>query len=337
MTMRERVSLAPLTSLGVGGPARFFAECGTEQELRAAAVFARERSLPLRVIGAGTNILVPDAGIEAVVVRLAAREITFAEGPAGTVLATAEAGASWDALVAAAVARGFWGLENLSGIPGTVGGAVEGNIGAYGAALSDMAAWVEVFDLATDTRARISAPECAFGYRTSAFKSARTRVVLSACFALARAGRPNLSYHDLAARFPSPAPELGEIRQAVLAVRGAKFPDCAREGSAGSFWKNLLLPAREARRLAARFPGMPLFDMPEAEDVKVPVAWLLDHILNLNGYARGPVRLFEQQPLVLVAKKGARAADIDALAQEVERRMRDTFGIALAREVETFA
>ena len=127
------------------------------------------------------------------------------------------------------------------------------------------------------------------------------------------------------------------MRAAVLAIRAEKFPDLSREGSAGSFFKNVIVSAAEARRFRDQYPEMPLFEMPETAGVKVPVAWLLDHVLHLNGYHKGPVRLFERQPLVIVAAEGACAHDVEALAREVETLVREVFGIVLEREVETFA
>lgn len=336
MTLRERVPLAPLTSLNVGGPARYFAEVGSPAELAEAAAFARAHALPLRILGGGTNVLVPDAGVEALVVHLAMRDIAFTDASAGTTLAIAEAGASWDALVEASVQQGLWGLENLSGIPGQVGGAVVGNIGAYGAAVSDTLSWVEAYHLASGRLERIDAAACALGYRQSAFTGDRERIVVRAAFTLARTERPRLGYRDLAERFAGQVPALAQVREAVLAIRRGKFPDLAHEGSAGSFFKNPIVDEATARAFKARYPAMPLFAMPETAGAKVPIAWLLDHILHMNGYAKGAVRLFETQPLVLVAARGARAAEVEALAHEVAARVQEECGITLTREVTIF-
>src|ERR1041385_4224628 len=124
MTIRERVPLAPLTSFGVGGPARFFVEAKSADDLREASRFAKEHGLPLRVLGGGTNILVGDEGVDAVVVKLCMHDLTFEDSGAEHVLAVIGAGVLWDAFVEAASTRALWGVENLSGIPGTAGGAV---------------------------------------------------------------------------------------------------------------------------------------------------------------------------------------------------------------------
>lgn len=334
MSIREQVALAPYTSLRVGGSARFFVEVHTPEELREAAAFAHRQQLPLRMLGAGTNVLVPDVGVEAVVVRLVAHEIRF-DMAGSTTLAIADAGAVWDELVEAVSARGLWGLENLSGIPGSVGGAVVGNIGAYGEAVSDTLAWVECLNTRSGQVERLVPTACALGYRTSTFKSDRARVVMRAAFALSGTHAPNLAYRDLASRLDLRTSTPADVRKAVIAIRAEKFPDLSREGSAGSFFKNAIASDAETVLFKKQYPDMPLFPMPETAGTKVPVAWLLDHVLHLNGYTKGPVRLFERQPLVIVTSAGARAADVEALARDVEARVQDACKLTIEREVET--
>ena len=150
MTITERVPLASLTTFRIGGPARFVAECSNEDDIEAALAFARERGLPFFVLGGGSNTLASDEGFEGVIIRpMFGEGPLFEDQPDGRVLLTAGAGAAWDALAASAAERGLWGIENLSGIPGTLGGAVVQNIGAYGAALSQTFAWAEAFDTET--------------------------------------------------------------------------------------------------------------------------------------------------------------------------------------------
>ncbi|MBU6321405.1 UDP-N-acetylmuramate dehydrogenase [Patescibacteria group bacterium] len=334
MTPAERVPLAPLTSFGVGGAARFFAEARSVEELAELADFARAHALPLRLLASGTNILVPDAGVEALVVRVVMDAVAFEEGSEGRTLVVAEAGARWDALVDAAAARGLWGLENLAGIPGSAGGALVQNIGAYGAEFARVFAYADVVDLASGEERRVLPAEAALGYRTSRFKSRRDLAIVRVAMSLAAEGVPDLAYADLAR-----AKEAGvslatpvEVARAVRAIRAEKFP---ATGCAGSFFQNPIVRAEKLAELRARYPELPAY--PVGGGAKIPLAWLLDHALHLKGYAEGPVRLFERQPLVVVASEGARAADVEALAREIEARVADAFGIALTREVETFA
>jgi UDP-N-acetylmuramate dehydrogenase len=175
--------------------------------------------------------------------------------------------------------------------------------------------------------------DCAFDYRDSVFKHDARLVVTRAALRLRTISAPNLTYRDLKTHFDGQAPHLSEIRDAVIAIRSAKFPDLSREGSAGSYFKNLILPAEKAEELKKQYPDMPLFPMPETTGVKVPIAWLLDHVLHLNGFHMGTARVFEGQPIVLVADRGAYARDVQALAAYVRERVRETLGIEMEEEV----
>lgn len=335
MIVREHEPLAVHTTFRIGGPARFYIEA-TAAELSAVRALAAREQLPVRMLGGGANLLVPDAGIAAVVVKLAGQDISFDEqGTEATLVA--EAGASWDAVVTAAATRSYFGLENLAGIPGTLGGAVVQNIGAYGAELREAFLWADVFNFATGLEERVQKNEAAFAYRDSRFKHDLTRVIVRAAFVLSRQGAPRLAYPDLA-RLVDEGRVLEtplQIAEAVRGIRAGKFPDLAEWGTAGSFFKNPILSREAADALAARFPGLPQFSVAEGK-VKVPLAWILDKALQLRGYEKGAARLFERQPLVLVARAGARAEDVDVLAKEVALRVQEATGIVLEREVETF-
>lgn len=332
MLVREDVGLAAHTTLGVGGPARAFTEVVSALEVREAIVEAKGRGLPVRVLGAGSNILVPDEGVLGVVLRLSGKELRWE----GDVL-LADAGASWDDAVAEACAKGKWGIENLAGIPGTVGGAVIQNIGAYGAELSETFEYADTVRLDTGEEERVFRALDTFTYRDSVFKRERNRVIVRAAFRLRGNGVPNISYPDLArakeAGISLSTPQ--DVARAVRSIREKKFPNASGSGTAGSFFKNPVLEASLADDIARRYPDLPRFLQPDGR-VKISLAWLLDHALGLKGYARGFVRLYEKQPLVIVAELGASARDIDAFAEEIAARVRRAFAFELEREVETF-
>lgn len=336
MNPKENVSLAPLTTLGVGGEARYFTEARSLDDVRAAIAFARGRGLSVFPLGGGSNLLVPDEGVEGVVVKVAMSDVAFEDADADTFVISG-AGALWEDVVNRAAERGLFGIENLAGIPGTVGGAAVQNIGAYGAELASVFAYADVIDGRTGSSRRIASDEAAFGYRTSFFKDDRSCIVTRVALRLSKRATANLSYPDLlraqAEGVPLATP--AEIASAVRAIRARKFPKREEEGSAGSFFKNPVISSALAGALAERFPGMPLFPRPDGK-VKVPLAWLLDHALSLKGFSKGNARLYEKHPLVVVAHAGARAADVDALAREVAELVRSATGIAIEREVETF-
>jgi UDP-N-acetylmuramate dehydrogenase len=325
MEIRENVPLAPYTTFGIGGPAHFFARIRSIEELRQSLDYARDQNLATLILGGGSNILVSDNGFNGLVLKI---ELQGVAREGDTLIAAA--GESWDALVQRAVEEGLWGVENLSGIPGTVGAAPIQNIGAYGSELKDTLAWVEVLEIGTGQVMRHTNPECLFGYRTSFYKQHPGRfIVLRAAFALQGDGRPNTTYKDLQ---DATDLSLAEVRQRVLAIRSRKFPDLSLEGTAGSYFLNPVVPPAEAARLAAQYPGLPQF--PTAGGVKVSLAWLLDHVLHCKGMGVGGARVFERQPIVLVAARNAKATDVRLLAQKIKEEVKNGIGIAIEEEVQ---
>jgi len=184
---------------------------------------------------------------------------------------------------------------------------------------------------------RFSNKDCSFGYRDSIFKHNLSYVVVRAAFALSTNPKPKTSYKDLAKLFNDPprlgetgsSADLGAIRSAVLSIRAAKFPDLAVEGTAGSFFENPIVSKEEARTLRAKYPELPLFDMPETAGVKVPVAWLMDHVLHMHGATVGGARLYEKQILVIAAKRNTSSADVQMIAKKVIEEVKEKCNIEI--------
>ncbi len=170
MPLREHVPLAPYTTLGLGGKARYFVECDTEDQVRAALIYASARRLPVYVLGGGSNVVFLDAGFPGLVLRITIGGVEFRDGPTPEV--RAGAGVDWDSLVQSVVERGWTGVECLSGIPGTVGGTPIQNVGAYGQEIAETLVSVACLDRTTRERQTFTAEDCAFGYRDSRFKRA---------------------------------------------------------------------------------------------------------------------------------------------------------------------
>jgi UDP-N-acetylmuramate dehydrogenase len=335
MIIRENIPLATLSTLRVGGSARYVIDCASEDDIREALAFANEQNLPWSVLGEGSNVLASDEGFAGVVLRSCMQGHETRETD-DAVLITAGAGMHWDDLVRLAAERSLWGIENLAGIPGTAGAAPVQNIGAYGTEVKDSIVEVTVLDTKTDETYAVPKEACGFGYRESRFKHDKSLVILSITFSLRKQGAPALGYKDLAAY------EVAEgalttpsaIGDAVRSIRAQKFPDLSVHGTAGSFFKNPTLSQESYALLKERFAELPGF--PNAEGVKIPLAFILDRVLMLRGFTKGSVSLFERQPLVLVANEGATAAEIDAFANDIAARVQDTVGIAIEREVQSF-
>lgn len=335
MNMRTQVSLASYTTFGIGGPAEHFVEVATERELEEAVRFSVERSLPVFVMGMGSNLLVSDRGFPGVVIRMTGdRMETIDEGP--SVLVIAEAGKSWDDLVALCVERGWWGMENLSGIPSSVGASAVQNIGAYGTEVSTLVEWVEVYDRTTHTTARLPRSACLFGYRDSIFKQEEGKglIVMKVAYRLRATGSPVLGYKDLEEYHQTirPIVSLSDMRSAVLAVRSGKFPKHGEAGTAGSFFKNPVVSREIARDVQARFPEAPVFPQIDGSS-KLSAAWIIDHVLHLRGVREGDVGTWPTQALIVVNYGHAQAQEVLRFIERIRTECRLALGVELTPEV----
>jgi len=341
VTPRARVPLAAYTTLGVGGAARWFADAADEATLLDALRWARARATPLRVLGGGSNLVVADRGVEALVVRMALRGVTSRTVDGG-VEVTAAAGEPWDDFVRLAVERGWAGLECLSGIPGLVGATPMQNVGAYGQEVSDTITHVRVLDTRDGSVTDVPAAECGFSYRDSAFKRREPGryVVLAVTYRLRPGGAPALRYTDverhLAARGVR-APTLADVRESVLAIRRSKSmvidPADPNRRSCGSFFTNPIIEAAALadveRRVADR--AMPRWPQPDGR-IKLSAAWLIEHAGFRRGQREGPVGLSTRHALAIVAHDGARAADVLAFARRLQTTVAERFGVRLVPE-----
>jgi UDP-N-acetylmuramate dehydrogenase len=345
LVIQENIPLAPLTTFKVGGPARFFAEAHNEHEIQQALAYAVARRMPLFVLGGGSNLVIADEGWPGLVLRVALRGFEF-EADEQKMLFHAAAGEDWDTLVALAVSKSCAGIECLSGIPGTVGGTPIQNVGAYGQEVSQTIARVRALEIASGDIVQLSNAECGFAYRTSKLNTSMRDqyIVLEVDYLLHRNGPPTLDYADLQKFFAeqgsSAPPTLQQVRDAVRAIRRSKAmlivdgdEDCR---SAGSFFKNPLVSAPEADRIAAlaqnrvpeplpRYPG-------ENGSVKLPAAWLVEQSGFHKGFTRGPVGISHRHTLAIVNRGGASAKDILALKEDIEHRVFDLWGVSLHPE-----
>jgi UDP-N-acetylmuramate dehydrogenase len=341
--MQEFVSLAPLTTLGIGGPARFLARITTEEELLEAIGFARSRSLPLFVLGGGSNLLVADAGFDGVVLQIALTGAPAVTATAEGLLYTVPAGNDWDGFVRSVCEQGVGGVECLAGIPGLIGGTPVQNVGAYGQEVAETITQVRVLDLETLEFVTLAAAECGFRYRQSRFNGAdRGRYVVTAvAFCLRPNAVPKLAYADLKQHFAERAgvPTLLEVYHAVRAIRQRKGmllvageADCR---SAGSFFKNPVVAvgvldtiARELQMEAAAIPHWPAGD----GRTKLPAAWLLERAGFVKGYTLGRAGISSRHTLALINRGDATAAEIAALRERIQQTVAQRFGIQLEQE-----
>jgi UDP-N-acetylmuramate dehydrogenase len=346
LDIQENIPLAPLTTLNVGGPARFFAEAHNEHAVQQAVAYAAARHLPLFVLGGGSNLVIADEGWPGLVLKIALRGIEF-EGDEQKMLFHAAAGEDWDNLVALAVHKSCAGIECLSGIPGTVGGTPIQNVGAYGQEVAQTITRVRALEIASGNIVELSNAECGFAYRTSKLNtSLRNRyIVLEVDYLLHRNGAPTLEYADLKKFFAeqggSAPPTLQQVRNAVREIRRSKAmlivpgdEDCR---SAGSFFKNPLVSAAEADRIQElaekRALEKPLPRWPgENGKVKLAAAWLVEQSGFTKGFSRGPVGISRKHALAIVNRGSATAKDIVAFKEKIQHRVFDFWGVSLHPE-----
>lgn len=338
----EFVPLAPLTTMGVGGAARFFRDVSDEAELAAGLAWARSRGVPVRPLGGGSNVVVGDGGFDGLVLRMASRGVAFDSADGSFVDVTARAGEPWDELVAECVRRELQGFECLSGIPGRVGATPIQNVGAYGQDVSETITRVRVLDRATLAARELMAAECRFAYRDSALKSQLLEryVVTAVRFRLRRGGAAALRYAELARYFeanPELEPTLAAVREAVLRLRRAKSMvlDAADENgrSCGSFFTNPIVTAEAAAEVARRAGDLAVPRFPESSGrVKLAAAWLIEQSGFPKGTRRGAVGLSTRHALAIVSHAGARASDVLDFAASIQAGVRQRFGIELTAE-----
>lgn len=331
--MLKNILLAPLTTFQIGGRAEYFVVVQNKDELKEAVRFAKEKKLAITILGGGSNVLIADEGIHGLVIKNEIGGIEYKED-GENVFVRAGAGVEWDALVAETVSKGYWGLENLSLIPGTVGATPIQNMGAYGVEVADVIVSVGAFDVPTLEQRVFTNAECEFGYRDSKFKHTEGQrfIVTDVTYKLSKSPKPILHYKDLESRFNGEMPSIQAIREAVIEIRSAKFPDTKSIGTAGSFFKNPIITAEAFKILREKYTEIPGF--PEGnESVKVPLGWVLDRALGIKGVREGNVGTYEAQALVLVNLGGATAKEVDAFAKKIEEKVFDATQIKIEREV----
>lgn len=337
MIIKENLSLIPFNTFKSGGRARYFAEVFSLDDMHTALSFAKKESVPFLILGEGSNVLISDKGFLGLVIRMGIPGVRFEEKDADSVSVTVGAGVRFDSLVSESVSRGLHGLENLSGIPGTVGSAPVQNIGAYGAEIKDILNAVEILDATSGEIFFLSRDECQLSYRDSIFKKTKGKhlVVLSVTFLLKKNAPLITSYRDIQTsleKFQIKNPTVSDIRRIVLAIRTRKLPSLDTYGTAGSFFKNVILGEKEADTLQERFPAMPLFQLSSGRK-KIPTAWILDNICGLKGFQKNSVGLYEHQPLALVNLGEATSFAVKAMSDFVIESVRKKTGITLEPEV----
>lgn len=335
--IQRDVPIGPRTTFGVGGRAAFFCGVTGSDDTAECLALSRREGLPILPLGAGSNLLVADTAIRAVVVHIADSRITVH----GDGRVIAHGGACWDAVVASAVARDLGGIECLSGIPGTAGAAPVQNIGAYGQSIGDVLASVNAIDLESGDATELAASECSLGYRSSIFQRRRL-LITSVSLRLIPGAPPSIGYQDLATRFTRERATLAHVRSAVLDIRGRKgmlmMDGRPRLRSAGSFFRSPTVSQEQFSAirgiLSEGAPPPPrhwYWQQPDGS-VKIAAGRIVERFF-IRGTRFGNAGISPHHALSLVAYDGCRAADIVDLARRIQETVLRQLRITLEPEV----
>ncbi|HMK60643.1 MAG TPA: UDP-N-acetylmuramate dehydrogenase [Dissulfurispiraceae bacterium] len=341
--LKENYSLRDLTTFGVGGPARYFLEAASEDDLKYAISAARERDVPIFVLGGGSNVLVSDEGFTGLVILNRIMGLRSRKEDEN-ILVYIGAGEDWQQFADYCVAQDWQGVECLAGIPGTVGASPVQNIGAYGQEVSETIAGVRVIEVNTSAAAYLNREACGFDYRKSIFNTscAGQYVITGVTFKLRPKASPTIEYRELERHFEDRRDvTLKQVRDAVIEIRDAKGL-LVRNGydslkSAGSFFKNPMVNAERFKEVEAavdRSGGCSNWAWPtESGDIKISAACLIQLAGFSPGYRKGSVGLSPKHSLILTNHGGAKAEEIVRLAADVQKKVFETFGVVLMPEV----
>lgn len=347
---QENFPLKNVTTFHIGGPARFFFQVRNESELRAALAFVKEKSLPVLILGGGSNMLVSDRGYDGVVIQIHFSGIEQIDEQDDVVRIKIAAGEQWDTFVAKAIENGWHGIENLSNIPGRIGAVAMQNVGAYGQEASEVVESVEVLDLKDDEIKTLTNEQCGFRYRASIFNSEEKGryIILAINFLLKRKAEARLDYPDVKKYFEEKniaEPSLQEVREAIIAIRAKKFPPLDEAGSSGSFFKNLVLTEEQFAELKQKSSAFMTEDeLAKLDDfrtrfatpqgIKIPTAFIIDR-LGLKGMQVGGARVHDQHALVIINATGsATAQDVLDLFKKIRQIVHEKTGMAIVNEPE---
>ncbi len=339
LSIQQHISLQPYNSLALPAYAEYFCSLDGEEDLLAALAYARAHQLQVTALGGGSNLVLA-GDIAGLVIHLNTKGYSYCNGAeADSVDVTFAAGENWHQAVLTTLEQGWYGMENLSLIPGNIGAAPIQNIGAYGVELEDIFVSLRAVEIASGKLCSFTKADCQFAYRDSLFKNAARDqyIILDVTLRLSTKPQVNTRYPALQqaiadAQISEPlTPE--KVSELVCQIRRQKLPDPTITPNAGSFFKNPLVESAAAEQLLERYPQMPNFPQPDKQ-TKIPAAWLIDQC-GFKGITRGPVGVHKHQALVLVnnlREGGANGEQLLALAEELRDGVWKRFSIRLEIE-----
>jgi len=335
MDIHTNIPLKNYTTMKLGGPARFFADAHSNEELRALVLNAKTQQVPIFVLGGGSNVIAKDEGFAGLVIRMRSEGFTVIADDLNTTTITVAAGEIWDETVRKTVEMRLSGIETLSGIPGTTGAAPVQNIGAYGQELADTFQHLEAYDITNDTFVTLTAEECGFGYRHSIFRgSEQGRYIITAVTLQLSKNLPTPPFYDSLQTYLDEhnitIHTQQSIRDAVLAIRTDKLPNPIERPNSGSFFKNTIVEKWQLDDIKKTHPDVRNYDMGNGT-YKIPTGWLIESA-GLKGQVLYGMRVHDKNTLVLINESATSYADLAKARDRIIGDVRDTFRVVIEQE-----
>lgn len=332
---QTNVDLAELTTMRIGGKAKYFTEVSDPAQIPDIFTWLKAKDLPHIILSGGSNTVFDDGTFNGLVIKIDIKGFQIIREDDDSTVIKAGSGENWDETVRRCVDKGLAGIEALSGIPGNCGAAPVQNIGAYGQEIKDTLESVEVFDTSSNTVTSLSKSECQLSYRNSIFKSSQKgRYIITAISLKLSKKPPEIpQYKDIIEYFADKkviSPSVSEIRRAVIEIRSTKFADPNKVPNSGSFFKNPIVNAEQAKALQARFPDIKAFETEDGQ-YKLFAGWLIEQA-GLKGKQLDHVQVDPNHALVLENTGKATQNELMALITEVQAEVKNKFGIQLEPE-----
>lgn len=329
----NKFSFSELTTFKTGGNIKHFFEVKSDIEIVEAVKFAKTNNLPIFIIGGGSDILVSDKDFDGMVIKFIGDKILFTDH-GSLFTATAQAGAVWDDLVKLCVENNLQGIECLSGIPGTVGGAPIQNLGAYGQELKDTFVSLTAYDIDNEKFVKFNNKECKFGYRTSIFKDKKywqKFIITEVTLRLDKNNKPTVNYESIKSMIPV-NPSLSDVRDAIIQKRSVILEDWEKMPNAGSYFKNPIITDTQKQELEKRFESIKIF--PFQNKFKISAGWMIEKA-GWKGKSLGLVKVSDLHSLIITNPDGkGTTADILKLANVIQKDVYKMFRIKLEPEVQ---
>jgi UDP-N-acetylmuramate dehydrogenase len=337
LEIQENVDIKDYCTLKVGGQFRYFIEVSEIKYLQEIYDFAKEKNLPIFILGGGSNMVFPDGVLERVVIKINFPGFEIVNDTDDYTDIKIGAGENWDSIVERTVAMNLSGIEAMSAIPGTVGATPVQNVGAYGQEIKDTLIQLEAYDTSTQSMVQITNSECGFSYRDSVFKNeSKGRYIITSITLRLSKSTPRIPNYPGVKRYfienNINNPSLSQIREAIIEIRSDKLPDPKVIPSVGSFFKNTIVPKPVADELKYQYPTMVVFPVNEKE-TKVPSGFLIEQA-GLKGKNFGTISSYSHNAMVLVNNGGATRSDVERVRDEITQIIFDKFGIKLEAEPE---